>query len=119
MNPTRSMTSYKNFCEKKAKEIDDFIGENPDISPRKLRDLEKLHADLENQFERMETAWESMMDNIDDTPIQTALEKMFSDVSDYVRKKLGISWKTILGQSSSTNAGAISGERQDRRHHQA
>ena len=55
------MTSYKNFCEKKAKKIVDFLHENPDLSPKHLQVLEKLNADLEDQFKRMETSWESMM----------------------------------------------------------
>ena len=103
------MTSYKNFCEKKAKKIDDFIGENLDLNPENLQDLKKLNADLEDQFKRMETSWESMMDDIDDAPTHTALEKMFNDVGDYVAKTLGISQEAISGKSSLTNAGAASG----------
>jgi hypothetical protein len=103
------MTSYRNHCERKATEIDDFLAENPDLSPEHLQILKKLNADLEDQFKRMETSWESMMDDIEDEPTHTAVEKIFNDVGDNVRKTLGISRKTILGKPSSTNAGAASG----------
>ena len=105
------MTSYKNFCEKKVKKIDDFIGKNPVLNPENLQELKKLKADLEDQFKRMETSWESMMDDIDDAPTHNAnaLEKMFNDVGDYVTKTLGISQEAISGKSSLTNAGAVSG----------
>ena len=65
------MTSYKKYCEKSAKKIDDFIGENPDLNPKNIQVLEKLNTDLEEQFKRMEVSWFSMMDDIDDMPTHT------------------------------------------------
>ena len=46
-NPTRSMTSYKTHCEKNAKQIDDFLTENPDLNPKDIQVLEKLNDGLE------------------------------------------------------------------------
>ena len=74
--------------EKNAKKIDDFLTENPDLNPENLQVLKKLNADLEKQFERMETSWFSMMNDIQDVPIHTALEKMFNDVDDHLKKTL-------------------------------
>ena len=94
------MTSYKTHCEKNAKKIDDFLTENPDLNPENLQVLKKLNADLEKQFERMETSWFSMMGDIEDVPIHTALEKMFNDVDDHVTKTLRVSQKAISGKTS-------------------
>ena len=108
-DPTHSMTSYKNYCQKSAKKIDDFLAENPELGPKHLQVLEKLNTDLEEQFKRMEISWFSMMDDIDDVLTHTALEKIFNDVDDYVTKTLGVSQKAISGKSSPTNAIAVSG----------
>jgi hypothetical protein len=103
------MTSYKNYCHKSAKKIDDFLAENPELGPEHLQVLKKLNIDLEEQFKRMEISWFSKMDDIADAPTHATLEKMFNDVDDYVTKTLGVSQKAILGRSPSTNAGAASG----------
>jgi hypothetical protein len=103
------MTSYKKYCEKGAKKIDDFLDENPDLNPENLQVLKKLNTDLEEQFKRMEVSWFSMMGDIDDVPTHTALEKIFDDVDDYVTKTLGVSRKAISENSSPTNAGTASG----------
>ena len=87
-DPTRSMTSYKTHCDKNAKKIDDFLADNPDLNPKGIQVLEKLNADLEEQFKRMEVSWFSMMNNIEDVPIHTAMEKVFNDVDDHVTKTL-------------------------------
>ena len=58
------MTSYKNYCHKSAKKIDDFLAENPELGPKHLQVLEKLNTDLEEHFKRMEISWFSMMDDI-------------------------------------------------------
>ena len=52
-NPTRSMTSFKGHCDKKAKKIDQFLSDNPDPNPEDLQVLKKLNADLEDQLNRM------------------------------------------------------------------
>ena len=94
------MTSYKTHCEKNAKKIDDFLTENPDLNPENLQVLKELNADLKKQFKRMEISWFSMMDEIEDAPTHTALEKIFNDVDDYVTKTLGTSQKAISGKTS-------------------
>jgi hypothetical protein len=104
-DPTRSMTSYKNYCQKSAKKIDDFLHENPELGPEHLQILKELNTDLKDQFKRMEISWFSKMGDIDDAPTHATLEKLFSDVDDYVTK----TQKAILGRSPSTNAGAASG----------
>ena len=108
-DPTGSMTSYKNCCHKRAKKIDDFLAGNPELGPEDLQVLKKLNADLVEQFKRMEISWFSVMGDIVDVPTHTTLEKMFDDVDDHVMKTLRVSQKAILERTSSTNAGAASG----------
>ena len=108
-NPTRSMTTYKAYCEKKAKKIDDFLAENADPGPKDILKLERLNSELIDQFNRMEAAWDSMMNEIDD-PTHTGLEKMFNNVDTYVSKTLKASEKIISEKSATTGpaAGAAS-----------
>ena len=106
-DPTRSMTSYKTHCEKNAKKMDDFLTENPELGPEHLQVLKKLNADLEKQFERMETSWFSMLGDIEDVPAHTALEKMFNDVDDHVTKTLRVSQKAILEPLRDTSESMI------------
>ena len=108
-NPTRSMTTYKAYCEKKAKNIDDFLAENADPGPKDILELERLNSELIGQFNRMEAAWDSMMHEIDD-PTHTGLEKMFNNVDTYVSKTLKASEKIISEKSATTGpaAGAAS-----------
>ena len=103
------MTSYKNYCQKSAKKIDDFLAENPELGPEDLQVLKELNTDLKEQFKRMEVSWFSMMVDIEDVPTHTALEKMFNDVDDRVKKTLRASQKAISGKTSPTNAGTASG----------
>ena len=44
------MTSYKNYCQKSAKKIDDFLAENPELRPKDLQVLKELNTDLKEQF---------------------------------------------------------------------
>ena len=60
------MTSYKGHCDKKVKKIDDFLSANPDPNSKDLQELEELNSDLKKQLERMETAWDSMMMEVED-----------------------------------------------------
>ena len=55
-NTTRSMTSFKGHCDKKAKKIDDFLSANPDPNSEVLQELKRLNADLEDQLKRMEVS---------------------------------------------------------------
>ena len=57
----------------------------------------------------MEVSWFSMINDIEDVPIHTALEKVFNDVDDHMMKTLRVSRKTISGKTSPTNAGTASG----------
>ena len=103
------MTTYKAYCEKKAKNIDDFLAENADPGPEDILELKRLNSELIGQFNRMEAAWDSMMNEIDD-PTHTGLEKMFNNVDTYVSKTLKASKKIISEKSATTGpaAGAAS-----------
>ena len=94
------MTTYKAYCEKKAKNIDDFLAENADPGPEDILELKRLNSELIGQFNRMEAAWDSMMHEIDD-PTHTGLEKMFNNVDTYVSKTLKAS-KKIISEKSAT-----------------
>ena len=101
-NQTRSLTSYRTFYQKKAKKIDDFLRANSDPNSEDLQELKKLNSDLEDQLKRMETAWESMMDDTDNDTFN-ALNKMLNEVSEEVAKTLGASKKIISEKSASPN----------------
>ena len=103
-NPTRSMTSYKGFCQKKAKKIDDFLHANPDLNSEDIQKLKKLNTDLESQLERMQTAWEAMMDEVE-PDVHTALDKMLSEMSEEVERTLAVSEKAISDKAASTQSG--------------
>ena len=106
-NLTRSMTSFRGHCDKKAKKIDDFLSANPDPNSKDLQDLEELNSDLKDQLRRMEVAWEAMMDETDNDTYD-ALDKMLNEVSEEVAKTLATSEKTISEKSASTSTGATS-----------
>ena len=80
---TWCMTAYKGFCQRKAVKIDDFLHAHPDLNPKDIQELENLNSNLEAQLERMETAWESMMGDLEPGPY-SALDKMFNKVSEEV-----------------------------------
>ena len=98
------MTAFKGFCQKKAKKIDDFLHANPDLNSRDLQELEKLNSSLESQLERMETAWEAMMDDVE-PDAYTALDKMLGEVSGEVEKTLEASKKANSDKVTSTQSG--------------
>ena len=100
-NPTRSMTVFKGLCERKAKGIDDFLHANPDLNSKDIQELERLNTDMEDQLKRMETAWETMMGDVDNDTF-TALDKTFNEVSEEVAKTLKVSKKTISEKSAPT-----------------
>ena len=104
-NPTRSMSAFKGFCQKKAKKIDDFLHDNPDHNSRDLQEVEKLNSALESQLERMETAWESMVGNLDDDDTFNALEKMVNEVSGEAEKTLAASKRAISDKVASIQPG--------------
>ena len=99
------MTSFKGHCDKKAKKIDDFLSANPDPNSEVLQELKRLNADLEKQLERMETAWDSMMMEVEDETFK-ALDKMLIEVSEQVAKTLATSKKIISERSAPTSTGA-------------
>ena len=45
-----------------------------------IKELERLNSALESQLERMETAWEAMMDDVQ-SDVHTALEKILNEMS--------------------------------------
>ena len=106
-NPTRSMNAYKGYCQKKAKEVDDFLHAKADqeFSTWDIQKLEELNVSLKNQFERMETAWETMMDNIEDNGTFEALEEVLNNVSEDVKKTLTASEKAISDNAAPTQSG--------------
>ena len=68
------MTAYKGFCQRKTKKIDDFLHENPNLNSEGIQELKNLNSVLEAQLERMETAWESMMGDLE-PGLYSALEQ--------------------------------------------
>ena len=99
------MTSFKGHCDKKAKKIDEFLSDNPDPNPEDLQVLKELNSDLKDQLKRMETAWESMMADVDDDTFK-ALDKMLNEVSQEVSKTLATSNNTISERFAPTSPGA-------------
>ena len=99
------MTSFRGHCDKKVKKIDEFLSANPDPNSEDLEELKELNSDLKDQLKHMETAWESMMLDIDDNTFK-ALDKMLNEVSEEVSKTLTHSKRFISERSASTNTGA-------------
>ena len=60
------MNAFKGFCQKRAKNIDDFLHANPDLNSENIQELKELNTALKNQLEHMETTWESMVGDLDD-----------------------------------------------------
>ena len=58
------MTSYRDFCQKKAKRIDDFLHANPELDHEGIQELKKLNSALEDKLKHMEPAWEAMMGEV-------------------------------------------------------
>ena len=100
-DPTRSMTAYKGFCQRKAQKIDDFLHDHPDLNSEDIQELKDLNSTLKAQLERMETAWESMMSELEPATY-AALDKMFNEVSEEVEKMLTASKKVISDKATST-----------------
>ena len=106
-DPTRSMTAYKGFCQRKVKKIDDFLHDHPDLNSEDIQVLKNLNSALEAQLERMETAWESMLSQLE-PETYTALDKVFNEVSEEVAKVLVASTKVISDKATSTQPGITS-----------
>ena len=66
-----------------------------------------MNSALEAQLERMETAWESMMSELEPATY-AALDKMFNEVSEEVEKMLTASKKVISDKATSTQPGITS-----------
>ena len=101
-NPTRSMTSYRTYCEKRAKKIDDFLHANPNPNAKDLQELEKLNSDLEDQLKRMQVAWESMMADVEEDVFKV-LDEMLDKVSEDVAKTFAHSKKVVSEKSATPN----------------
>ena len=103
-NPKRSMISFKNHVEGKAKSMDDFVARYQGLGHEAMEELKKRIISLENQFTRMETAWKAMWDDLDDD-LHTALEKMYSDTKVFVDKTLDAAWKAMSDRSLTPGGG--------------
>ena len=101
------MTAYKGFCQRKVKKIDDFLHDHPDLNSEDIQVLKNLNSALEAQLERMETAWESMLSQLE-PETYTALDKVFNEVSEEVAKVLVASTKVISDKATSTQPGITS-----------
>ena len=80
-NPTRSINAYKGLCLKRVQEVGDFLDDNPDLNPENVEELKELNTALKNQLERMETAWESIVGNLEDNDTFDTLNQMVNEVS--------------------------------------
>ena len=98
------MTAYKKYVEDKAKSVDDFIAKNPSLSQEGVTEVKERVMALKNQVARMETAWESMFDGLEED-VYNALEKMYMDTKTHADKTLDAAWKAISNTTPTTTGG--------------
>ena len=72
-NASRSMGNFKRFCTEKATELNELLTSLIDNTPTpdEVSKVRKLHTQLTDQFDRMHTKWEVLVEEITDDAVYT------------------------------------------------
>ena len=75
------MGSNKRFCTEKATELNELLTSltNSTPTPDEVSKVRKLHTQLTDQFDRMHTKWEVLVEEITDDAVYTKCEKDYND----------------------------------------